>query len=106
MKNLSILVKMQLKEQLNFQRLELKHINFFHVLVATLGAILKFAFVVALCVLAVGLSKSLNVFSLTKYVPTTVISLAQISKCGLMVASPPLMKKPSSQSPPPLRINL
>ena len=38
--------------------------------------------------------------------PTRLISLEQRSKCGLMVASPPLMKKPSSQRPPPLRINL
>ncbi len=75
MRNLLILVKMQLKEQLNFQRLELKNINPFHVLVSTLGAILKFAFVLALCVVTLGLAKHLNVFSLTKHVPTTVISL-------------------------------
>ena len=55
MRNLIILVKMQLKEQLNFQRLELKNINPFHVLVATLAAILKFAFVVVLCVFALGM---------------------------------------------------
>ena len=74
MRNLIILVKMQLKEQLNFQRLELKNINLFHVLVSTLAAILKFAFVVVLCVFALGMVKDLNVFSLTKYVPTSVIS--------------------------------
>ncbi len=75
MRNLLILVKMQLKEQLNFQRLELKHINWFHILVATLAAILKFAFVLVLCVLALTLVKMLSVFSLTQYVPTSVISL-------------------------------
>ncbi len=75
MRNLFILVRMQLKERLNFQRLDLKHISFFHVLVSTLAAILKFAFVVVLCVFALGLLKELSVFSLTKYIPTSVISL-------------------------------
>ena len=75
MRNLFILVRMQLKERLNFQRLELKNINLFHVLVSTLAAILKFAFVVALCVIALGLLKELSVFSLTKYIPSSVISL-------------------------------
>ena len=74
MRNLFILVRMQLKEQLNFQRLELKNINLFHVVVSTLAAILKFAFVMVLCVFALAMLKSLNVFSLTKYVPTSVIS--------------------------------
>ena len=36
----------------------------------------------------------------------SVISLEHRSKCGLIVASPPLIKKPSSHSPPPLRMNL
>ena len=74
MRNLFILVTMQLKEQLNFQRLELKHINLFHVVVSTLAAILKFAFTVVLCVFALSMLKTLNVFSLTKYIPTSVIS--------------------------------
>ncbi|MBO7342012.1 MAG: hypothetical protein J6U87_04945, partial [Clostridia bacterium] len=75
MRNLFILVRMQLKEQLNFQRLELKHINLFHVLVSTLAAILKFAFVLVLCVISLIMLRDLNVFSLTKYIPSSVISL-------------------------------
>ena len=74
MRNLFILVRMQLKEQLNFRRLELKNINKFHVLVSTLSAILKFAAVVALCVFAMDFFKSMNVFSVSRYVPTSVVS--------------------------------
>ena len=74
MRNLFILVRMQLKEQLNFQRLELKNINLFHVLVSTLAAILKFALVVVLCVFAMDFFKDMNVFSLNYRVPASVIS--------------------------------
>ena len=48
MKNLSILVKMQLKERLNFKRLDVKNIKIFNIVVSILGAILKFAAVFAL----------------------------------------------------------
>lgn len=74
MRNLIILVKMQLKEQLNFQRLELKNIKPFHVLVSTLAALLKFAAVVALCLFAMDFFKDMNVFSLLYRVPTSVVS--------------------------------
>ncbi len=74
MRNLFILVRMQLKEQLNFQRLELKNINLFHLLVSTLSAILKFAAVVVLCVFAMTFFKNMNVFSLSYRVPPSVVS--------------------------------
>ena len=74
MRNLFILVRMQLKEQLDFQRLELKNINMFHVLVSTLAALLKFAAVVVLCVFAMDFFKSMNVFSLIYRVPASVVS--------------------------------
>ena len=74
MRNLFILVRMQLKEQLNFQRLELKNINLFHLLVSTLSAILKFAAVVVLCVFAMAFFKNMNVFSLSYRVPPSVVS--------------------------------
>ena len=75
MRNLLILVKMQLKEQLNFTRLELRHVNIFHVLFSTLGAILKFALVLVLCAAFLIVAQMLNLFSLTGDVPTSVISL-------------------------------
>ena len=74
MRNLFILVRMQLKEQLNFQRLELKNINIFHLLVSTLAALLKFAAVVVLCVFTMSFFKNMNVFSLSYRVPASVVS--------------------------------
>ncbi len=75
MRDLVILVKMQLKERLNFKRTELKDINLFRVLVSVLGVVLKFAVMVVLCNTVLSLVKSLNVFSLTHYVPDSVMSL-------------------------------
>ena len=49
MKNLVILVKMQLKERLNFKRFELKNVGIFRILVSILGAVLKFALITVLC---------------------------------------------------------
>jgi len=75
MKNLMILVKMQLKEQLNFKRLDIEHVNKFHILVSILGAILKFALVTVLCVAFLIVAKLLGLFSLPgSPVPSTVIS--------------------------------
>ena len=59
MKNLMILVKMQLKEQLNFKRLEVETVSKFQILLSILGAILKFAMVTALCVVFLLVSKLL-----------------------------------------------
>ena len=75
MKNLLILVKMQLKEQLNFTRFELKHVNWWHVLVSIVAAVLKFALVTVLCGAFLVAAKTLNLFSLTRNVPPSVISL-------------------------------
>ena len=75
MKNLLILVKMQLKEQLNFTRFELKHVNWWHVLVSIVAAVLKFALVTVLCGAFLIAAKMLNLFSLTSSVPPSVISL-------------------------------
>ncbi|MBQ9802557.1 MAG: hypothetical protein IJW51_05755 [Clostridia bacterium] len=75
MRNLTILVKMQLKEQFNFKRYDLKDIKLFDILVSTVGAILKFCMVTALCVGVFWISKYLGLFSLTKTVPNTVVSL-------------------------------
>lgn len=75
MRNLLILVKMQLKEQLNFTRFELKHVNWFHVLFSIVAAVLKFALVTVLCGAFLIAAKLLNLFSLTSSVPPSVISL-------------------------------
>ena len=75
MSSLLILIKMQLKEQLNFQRFDLKGTNWFKITVSVLGAILKFALVTALCAAFLIVAKLLSLFSLTNTVPSTVISL-------------------------------
>lgn len=75
MKNLMILVKMQLKEQLNFNRTELSHVSLFRVLLSTIGVVLKFALVTALCGAFLIAAKTLGLFSLTHTVPSTVVSL-------------------------------
>ena len=75
MKNLLILVKMQLKEQLNFTRFELKHVNWWSVIFSVVTAILKFALVTVLCAAFLIAAKFLNLFSLTSSVPPSVISL-------------------------------
>ena len=64
MKNLMILVKMQLKEQLNFKRLEVENVKIFHIFVSILGALLKFAMVTAMCVAFLLVSKLIGLFSL------------------------------------------
>ena len=75
MKNLIILVKMQLKEKLNFKRLDLKDIGLFHILLSVLVAVLKFAFVTVLCAAFLIVAKFLGLFSLTGTVPSSVISI-------------------------------
>lgn len=75
MSSLLILIKMQLKEQLNFQRFDLKGTSWFKIIVSVLGAILKFALVTALCGAFLIVAKLLSLFSLTSTVPSTVISL-------------------------------
>lgn len=76
MKNLVILVKMQLKEQLNFKRLSIKDAKKFHILVSILAAVLKFALVTALCAAFLIAAQIIGLFSLGDLpVPTTVISI-------------------------------
>ena len=76
MKNLAILVKMQLKEQLNFKRLEVENVKLFHVLLSILGTLLKFAMVTVLCGAFLIVSRTLGLFSVgTLPVPDSVISI-------------------------------
>lgn len=87
MKNLLILVKMQLKEKLNFKRPELNGTTLFHILVSIVGAILKFALVTALCGVFIFAAQYFNIFGVTKTVPTSVISLIFLIMLFLSVAS-------------------
>ena len=75
MKNLMILVKMQLKERLNFKRLDLENVKPFNILVSVLAAVLKFALVAVLCGVIIFVAKFLGLFSLTNHVPSSVISI-------------------------------
>ena len=74
--NLVTLVKMQLKEQLNFKRLDVKNVGVFNILVSILGAVLKFLLVTALCGAFLFISKYLGLFAAQNMaVPGAVISL-------------------------------
>ena len=73
MKNLMILVKMQLKERLNFKRLDVENVSVFHIVVSILAAIIKFALVFVLCAAFLLVATKLSLFAIN-YVPTTVIS--------------------------------
>ena len=75
MKNLLILIKMQLKEQLNFKRLGVENVSKFHIILSIIGAILKFALVTVLCGAFFFISRYLHVFSVGDKIPDTVISL-------------------------------
>ena len=76
MKNLAILVKMQLKEQLNFKRLDIKDAKVFHILVSILAALLKFALITALSAAFLIISRKMGLFSLAGLpIPSTVISI-------------------------------
>ncbi|MBE6619515.1 MAG: hypothetical protein E7626_07040 [Ruminococcaceae bacterium] len=75
MKNLIILVKMQVKEQMNFKRMELDGISPFKIFLSVLVALLKFAFVAALCFAFLWVSNYLQLFSFTSRIPTEVISI-------------------------------
>ena len=75
MKNLVILIKMQLKEQLNFKRLDVENVSKFNIVLSILGAILKFALVTVLCGAFLFVSRFLHIFSIGDKIPDTVISL-------------------------------
>ena len=75
MKNLVILVKMQLKEMLNFKRLDVENVSKFHVVISILAAILKFALVTVLCGAFFFAARFLHIFSAGNNIPDTVISL-------------------------------
>ena len=76
MKSLSILVKMQLKEQLNTKKHSGEKRKIFPVLLAVVGAILKFAMVTGLCIAFLFVSETLGLFAISgQVIPPAVISL-------------------------------
>ncbi len=75
MKNLITLVKMQLKEKLNFKRLEVEGVNPFQVLVSIVAAVLKFAVVTAVFAVILLLINYLGVFSAVQRTPTSLMSI-------------------------------
>lgn len=84
MKSLITLVKMQLKEKLNFKRMEVEGVSAFNVLVSLVGAVLKFALITGIFVVILFAVNFLGLFSYDKTTPTTVMSIAFAI---LMVAS-------------------
>jgi hypothetical protein len=80
MRNLAILVRMQLKEQLNFKRLDVENVSYFQIIISILAALLKFALVTALCVAFLLVSKLLGLFSFANLpIPDTVISIVFVA---------------------------
>lgn len=76
MKSLSILVMMQLKEQMNFKRLKAENVKAFHILLSVVGSIVKFALVTALCYAFLFVSRYLGLFTMQGLpIPDSVISL-------------------------------
>lgn len=71
MKNLMILVKMQLKEKINLSFLKKKR----QVIFKSIFTILKFGLVTGLCYLMLFLCRYLKLFSLVNHIPSSVISI-------------------------------
>ena len=86
MKNLMILVKMQLKERLNFKRLDVKNVSVFNIAVSILGALLKFFAAFAMCYVLLYLAKTKSFFA-PYTVPITVMSLLFLIMTALSALS-------------------
>ena len=75
MNTLITLVKMQLKEKLDFKRIEVSKSSAFNIILSTLLVILKFAMVVALCGALLYVAMLFNLFNFNDAIPQSVISL-------------------------------
>lgn len=87
MRNLSILIRMQLKEKLNFKRKGLKDTSIFDILLSVCVAVLKFAMVTVLCGAFIFLAQKLNLFALASIVPPEVMSIVFTAMLVLSVIS-------------------
>ena len=74
MSTLLTLVKMQLQEKLNFKRIEVSKSAVFNYLLGALVALLKFAFVVAICYVFILVAKVFSIFQYFDIVPQSVMS--------------------------------
>ena len=86
-RNLAILVKMQLKEKLNWKRKGLKGTGVFDILLSVFVTVLKFAMVTAMCGAFIFVSQFLNLFSADKTVPPAVMSIIFTAMLILSVVS-------------------
>ena len=75
MNTLLTLVKMQLKEKVNFKRTKISKSAIFNFSVNALVAILKFAFVVVVCYAFISVAKFFSIFRYFNIVPQSAISL-------------------------------
>ena len=75
MNTLITLVKMQLKEKLDFKHLEVSKSSAFNIILSTLLVILKFAMVVVLCGALLYVAMLFNLFNFNNAIPQSVISL-------------------------------
>ena len=88
MRSLSILVKMQLKEQLNLKQFKAENSKFFHILLSVVGALVKFAMVTALCVAFLFVAKMLGLFAFVgRPIPDTVMSIVFSAMLATSVVS-------------------
>ena len=75
MKNLIVLVKMQLKEKLNLKQNKGNNKKIFNTIFPIVVSLLKFALLVSLCFAIIFVAKTLSIFQLDGTVPPSVISL-------------------------------
>lgn len=74
MNTLFTLVKMQLHEKLTFKRIEISKSSVFNFVINAIIAVLKFAFVVALCYAFITVAKMFSLFRYFNIVPQSVMS--------------------------------
>ncbi|MBQ3056320.1 MAG: hypothetical protein IJC95_02385, partial [Clostridia bacterium] len=85
MKNLVILVKMQLKQRLNFKRFEIENVKLFHVIFSVVAEIFKFALITALCAALLIACDLLPIFSPTG-VPAPIQAISVVFTAMLLVS--------------------
>ncbi len=85
MNNLITLVKMQLKEKLNFKRVEVSKSYVFNLILSALLVLVKFALVVVLCGAFIFVAQLFNLFNFNGAIPQSVISIILLIMLGASV---------------------
>ena len=85
MNNLMTLVKMQLKEKMNFKRIEISKSAAFNFTLSALVVFIKFALVVVLCGAFIYVAQLFNLFNYNGAVPQSVMSLILLVMLGASV---------------------